>query len=117
VDNTEIWNELGTAALQHLEVDLAIRVFQQVKNVAMVYSLQQIQHVEDRNLLVGHIAMFMENYNQAQDLFLASSNPIVALEMRHDLLHWDQALNLAGTLAPNQIPFISKEYAQQLEFT
>jgi len=43
VDNTEIWNELGTAALQHLEVDLAIRAFQQVKNVAMVYSLQQIQ--------------------------------------------------------------------------
>jgi len=33
------------------------------------------------------------------------------------LLHWDQALNLAETLAPNQIPFISKEYAQQLEFT
>ena len=39
------------------------------------------QHAEDRNLLVGHIAMFMENYNQAQDLFLASSNPIAALEV------------------------------------
>lgn len=37
--------------------------------------------MEDRNLLVGHIAMFMENYNQAQDLFLASSNPIAALEV------------------------------------
>lgn len=37
--------------------------------------------------------------------------------MRRDLLHWDQALNLAKTLAPNQIPFISREYAQQLEFT
>ena len=45
-------------------------------------------------------------------------SPIVFIpQMRHDLLHWDQALNLAGTLAPNQIPFISKEYAQQLEFT
>ncbi len=37
--------------------------------------------------------------------------------MRRDLLHWDSALQLAKALAPNEIPFISKEYAQQLEFT
>ena len=37
--------------------------------------------------------------------------------MRRDLLHWDGALQLAKALAPEQIPFISKEYAQQLEFT
>ena len=36
--------------------------------------------------------------------------------MRRDLLHWDQALELAKALAPDDIPFISKEYAQQLEF-
>ena len=37
--------------------------------------------------------------------------------MRRDLLHWDSALQLAKALAPDQIPYISKEYAQQLEFT
>lgn len=37
--------------------------------------------------------------------------------MRRDLLHWDSALQLAKALAPEQIPYISKEYAQQLEFT
>ena len=37
--------------------------------------------------------------------------------MRRDLLHWDSALQLAKALSPEQIPFISKEYAQQLEFT
>ena len=35
--------------------------------------------------------------------------------MRQDLLHWNQALNLAKTLAPDQLPIISIEYAQQLE--
>ncbi len=40
-----------------------------------------------------------------------------ALQMRRDLLHWDSALQLAKALAPDQIPFISREYAQQLEFT
>ena len=36
--------------------------------------------------------------------------------MRRDLLHWDQALKLAGTLAPNQVPELSASYGQQLEF-
>lgn len=39
------------------------------------------------------------------------------MQMRRDLLHWDGALQLAKALAPDQIPYISKEYAQQLEFT
>ena len=37
--------------------------------------------------------------------------------MRRDLLHWDSALQLAKARAPEQIPYISREYAQQLEFT
>ena len=41
----------------------------------------------------------------------------VFFQMRRDLLHWDSALQLAKALSPEQIPFISKEYAQQLEFT
>ncbi|KAB1282885.1 WD repeat-containing protein 19 [Camelus dromedarius] len=39
------------------------------------------------------------------------------IKMRRDLQHWDSALQLAKRLAPDQIPFISKEYAIQLEFT
>lgn len=38
------------------------------------------------------------------------------MQMRRDLLHWDQALQLAKILSPDQIPYISKEYAYQLEF-
>lgn len=36
--------------------------------------------------------------------------------MRRDLLQWEQALKLAKDLAPAQIPYISREFAQQLEF-
>ena len=36
--------------------------------------------------------------------------------MRCDLLHWEQALELAKTLDEDRIPLISKQYAQQLEF-
>ena len=40
-----------------------------------------LQMIEDRNLLSGYIAMFMEDFNTAQDLFLASGRPVAALEV------------------------------------
>ncbi|XP_045690432.1 WD repeat-containing protein 19 isoform X2 [Phyllostomus hastatus] len=111
------WDELATACLHHMEVEFAIRVYRKIGNVGMVMSLEQIKGIEDYNLLAGHLAMFTNDFNLAQDLYLASSCPGAALEMRRDLQHWDSALQLAKRLAPDQIPFISKEYAIQLEFT
>ncbi|PKU35358.1 wd repeat-containing protein 19 [Limosa lapponica baueri] len=119
------WNELAKACLHHMEVDFAIRVYRISGNAGMVISgnagmvmsLEQIKGIEDHNLLAGHLAMFTSDFNLAQDLYLASSCPIAALEMRKDLQHWDSALQLAKRLAPDQIPFISKEYAMQLEFS
>ncbi|XP_042079345.1 WD repeat-containing protein 19 [Haplochromis burtoni] len=110
------WAELGKACLVHMEVELAIQVYRMSGNVGMVLSLQSIQGTEEMNLLAGHLAMFLEDYNRAQDLYLSSSSPVAALEMRRDLLHWDSALMLAKRLAEDQIPFISKEYAVHLEF-
>ncbi|XP_078116158.1 WD repeat-containing protein 19 [Sander vitreus] len=111
------WAEVGKACLVHMEVELAIQVYRMSGNVGMVLSLQGIQGIEDMNLRAGHLAMFLGDYNLAQDLYLSSGCPIAALEMRRDLLHWDSALMLAKRLAKDQIPFISKEYAVHLEFT
>ncbi|XP_068448207.1 WD repeat-containing protein 19 [Clinocottus analis] len=113
--NTD-WEEVGKACLVHMEVELAIQVYRMSSNVGMVLSLQGIQGIEDINLRAGHLAMFLGDYNLAQDLYLSSGCPIAALEMRRDLLQWDSALMLAKRLAEDQIPFISKEYAVHLEF-
>ncbi|KAF2362334.1 Tetratricopeptide-like helical domain [Trinorchestia longiramus] len=72
---------------------------------------------EDPKLLSGHIAMFLSDFTLAQDLYLSSGSPVCALEMRRDLLQWEPALQLARKLAPQQIPYIAREYAAQLEFT
>ncbi|XP_012413373.2 WD repeat-containing protein 19 [Trichechus manatus latirostris] len=117
LNDNAAWNELARACLHHMEVEFAIRVYRTIGNVGIVMSLEQIKGIEDHNLLAGHLAMFTNDFNLAQDLYLASSCPIAALEMRRDLQHWDSALQLAKRLAPDQIPFISKEYAVQLEFT
>ncbi|ELV10439.1 WD repeat-containing protein 19 [Tupaia chinensis] len=117
LNDNAAWNELAEACLHHMEVEFAIRVYRTIGNVGMVMSLEGVKGIEDYNLLAGHLAMFTNDFNLAQDLYLASSCPVAALEMRRDLQHWDSALQLAKRLAPDQIPFISKEYAIQLEFT
>ena len=73
--------------------------------------------MEDRNLLAGTVASYIGQFDRAQDLLLSSTNPVAALDLRRDLMHWDTALQLASRLDPKQIPFIAKEYGQQLEFT
>ncbi|CAL1537974.1 unnamed protein product [Lymnaea stagnalis] len=113
----DLWKEAGRAALESMELDFAMRVYRHIGDVGMVSSLQKIKSTEDKNQLSGYMAMFLGDFNLAQDLFLASQYPLAALEMRRDLLHWDSALQLAKALAPEQIPYISREYAQQLEFT
>ena len=111
------WLGRARASLEKLEVDFAVRVYRQLNDVSLVWSLDEIKDIEDKKLLSGHIAMMLGDYQLAQDLYLQSSQPVEALHMRRDLLQWDQALTLADRLAPGEIPTISREFAQQLEFT
>ena len=64
----------------------------------MVWSLKEIKDIEDKKLLSGHVAMILGDFNLAQNLYLQSSSPVEALNMRRDLLQWDQALHLANKL-------------------
>ena len=141
---------LARKAMEYLDIELAIRVYRELKDAAMVLALTDLLHIgapcvypslcsdqcafaEDKFLLAGHICLLTKDYSKAQNLFLASTAPKTALQMRRDLLHWsvhcsglriephcvlrdrDQALTLAANLAPEEIPSICREFAQQLE--
>ena len=82
----------------------------------MVMALEAIKHVDERNFLAGMVSLLLGDYSRAQESFLRSSNHKAALDMRRDLMHWEQALRLADSMAPEQVPSICQEYAQQLEF-
>ena len=82
----------------------------------MVTNLQRLLHVEDKSLLVGHMLIFFMNYDAAEESFLTSSSPIAALQMRLNLSHWEDAINIATTIAPHLISHTLLEYAKQLEF-
>jgi len=114
--NNDAWRQLGVVALEMLDVEMAIAAYRMQGDASMVLSLERIKHYEDKNLLAGHIIVLLDkDQNQAQELFLRSSQPKAALEMRKDLKHWSKALKLAEKLDPDNIAHISKEHAATLE--
>eukprot|EP01112_Ceratiomyxa_fruticulosa_P008153 TRINITY_DN2109_c0_g1_i1.p1 TRINITY_DN2109_c0_g1~~TRINITY_DN2109_c0_g1_i1.p1 ORF type:complete len:1418 (-),score=299.30 TRINITY_DN2109_c0_g1_i1:29-4282(-) len=116
VKEKSIFVTLGQEAMKQLDIELAIGCYRHAADPGMVMSLQRIQPIEEKTLLAAHVCLLSGDYESAQRLFLSSTRPMGALEMRRDLLHWEQALNLAKSLSPDQIPVLSREYAQQLEF-
>lgn len=82
----------------------------------MVLSLADLIKEEDSNFVRGSCAMLLKNFDLAQSAFLSSNNPQAALDMRRDLQHWEEALQLAARLAPERVPEIAREYAGQQEF-
>ncbi|CAJ1026228.1 WD domain, G-beta repeat, putative [Leishmania lindenbergi] len=108
--------DLAVKALHMLDVELAIRVYRQLSQPSLVLCLEKIRHIHEKNLLLGHVSMIMGYMKDAQNFFLRSSQPLCALEMRRDMMQWESALSLAEQLAPEEVPIISREYAQQLEY-
>lgn len=110
------WKELGEAALYDLQVDVAIRVYSHLKQYGLVHSLQQYKREEEQSLFAGYLAELLGRFDLAQRHFLASSKPLCALQMRKNLLHWDEALALARHLAPGETPAICRQLAQHQEY-
>lgn len=109
------WQALVDAALQNMMPELAIRVYRHIGKVAMAWALEEVTHIEERSLLAGYLNMYLGKYDDSEANFLESSQPINALELRRDILHWDKASQLAAKMAPGELKVISKEYAVQLE--
>lgn len=86
LDRRQFWLALSGKAMELLNIELAIRVYRQLGDAGMVMALQQCMFIEDRDLLAGHISMLFCDYQRAQDLFMNSSRPTAALDMRRDLL-------------------------------
>ncbi|XP_003739210.1 WD repeat-containing protein 19 [Galendromus occidentalis] len=115
MNSPDDWKLLANAAMDDLDIGMASKAFKRAGDLGMAWSLETVRHVEDIYELEGYMSLFRGDFDRAQDLFIKSSNPKAALQMRRDLLHWEQALQLAKHLAPEEMPF--REYAQQLELS
>jgi len=97
--------------LKYIELKEAETAFQMCKNVGMVYSIQSIKHETEKNILMGHVASILFKHDLAQECFMKSSKPELALEMRMDLQDWFQALKLSKQIAQDKEQFICRKLA------
>ena len=111
----ELFDILGRRCLEHLELDIAERSYQNAKNLSMVLTIDSFKHETETNILLGNVAMIFGMYDLAQEFFLKSSKPLLALDLRCDIQDWVIALNLAKTIAPEQEQFICRRLAAQIE--
>lgn len=52
--------------MEVMDIQMAIHVYRQLGDAGMVMGLERIAHVEDKNLLAGHIALLFGNCQTAQ---------------------------------------------------
>ena len=91
----QFFEVLGKQCLKYVELEFAEIAFQECKNVGMVYSIKSIKNETEKNVLIGHVACILFKPDVAQDMFLQSSKPEQALDMRMDLQDWFAASKLA----------------------
>lgn len=111
----ELWLAMGRRALECLDISWAKKAYRQAPAAGMVMYLDRIQTVEDKLLLSGHVSALFGDFAKARGYFLQSCSPKTALDMHCDFLQWDQALQLAQTLAPHRLGDIYLKSAMQLE--
>ncbi|KRX03337.1 hypothetical protein PPERSA_05695 [Pseudocohnilembus persalinus] len=115
MDNLKLYDALGRKALENVELDVAIKAFKLSKNLSMVMTIQSFYHENEKNIIFANIAMILGQYDLAQELFIKSSMPINAVEMRSDIQDYVTALNLAKKLAPQLEPYICRRLAMLRE--
>mmetsp|Transcript_45688 Transcript_45688/g.108618 ORF Transcript_45688/g.108618 Transcript_45688/m.108618 type:complete len:1374 (-) Transcript_45688:21-4142(-) len=111
----DLWLAMGRRCLECLDVAWAKKAYRQAPAAGMVMYLDRIQTVEDKQLLSGHVSALFGDFAKAKEYFLQSCCPETALDMHCDFLQWDQALQLAQTLAPHRLSDIYLKSAMQLE--
>ena len=111
----EYYERLGKEALRNCNIEVAEEAFRRAKNISLVLTVQSFKHEYEKSILLGHIATILNDENLAQDLFIKSSKPELALDLRCDLQDWHIALKLAKTYKPHKEPFISRKLAYLLE--
>ena len=116
LNDRDSWQQVARTGIYDINLDVAILVCDKIPDFGMSRSLKKLRsEIEERSLLMAHLAVCLEMYDLAQELFLSSSRPEEALTMRQNIQDWETALVLAKRLSPQLIPTISREYASQLE--
>ena len=114
-EQKEYYERLGREALKNLNIEIAEEAFKLSKNISLALTVEQLKRENEKKILLGHIAAILGEEDLAEQLFLDSSQPEKALDLRIDLQDWEIALKLAKDFNTTKEPIISRKLAYQYE--
>jgi len=95
---------------------LAIKSYVRGGDIATAFNISQIEDIYDMDLVSGHIAFFLGNYELAEKRYLNSCVGLdYAIEIRSHLHQWQEAINLAYNCDTAKCPEIYINYAEDEE--
>uniref|UniRef100_A0A183C7E0 WD_REPEATS_REGION domain-containing protein n=1 Tax=Globodera pallida TaxID=36090 RepID=A0A183C7E0_GLOPA len=96
------WRKFAETVMLDSNIELAVRIFRHLGDVAMVWSLEELLNIEDQQVLSGHVAALLGHFDEADSLFSNSSQPKLALEEAFDMAKSSgQVLAYANALEVN----------------
>ncbi len=70
IKSRRVWTAVAETALELLDLNVAARIYQQILSDASVaITIDRLRNIEDRNELLGHIAVIFKNFDLAQVYF------------------------------------------------
>ncbi|PHJ23301.1 tetratricopeptide repeat-containing protein [Cystoisospora suis] len=112
----KIWELLGAFALEQLDLNTAEKAFQRIPRPEHLLWLKDVRaQGEEKLVLRGNVYIHLEEFEKAEECFLKSEQPTLALDLLIDLCEWERALKLAQNLDPRRLPYLNFKYAQMLE--
>lgn len=115
LDNYEVWKLFNKVALNVVDLDIAECCNLFSKNVGQVLEIKSLKKEHELNIILGKICSILNRSEQAQEYFLKSSRPQLALDMRCDLQDYKIAYKIAEKISPQSIPNIGRKLGLQLE--
>lgn len=109
------YNHLGKHCLNYLEIDISEEAFRRGGNISLTLTVEKLRYESEKKILLGHIAAILGKEDKAEQLFVNSTIPSLAVDLRCDLQDWNLALKLANDYQPYRIVFISKKLAYKFE--
>ena len=116
LNERRLWLALANKSLEVLDIEVALLVYKLLNDAGMVMIIEALQPIENVSLLTGHILVTFMEYDTAEGIFLECSREDLAIEMRMNMLQFDEALSLASkSRSINCIFGVSLKYGQHLE--
>jgi len=111
----KLWRLLGEAALNKVAVKVAEHAFVKCRDYYGIEFIKRLQNLNNQELKKAEIAVYFNNFDEAETLYLEMDRKDLAYQMRKKLGDWVKVLQLLKTNSTNRKVTLSEQEILEAE--